>query len=78
MSDRSCEEPGSYPDDALPLEGALRRPGMIAEASLVRGKLLALARALARLAAREDAANEEKVERARIRQAAATETSEEI
>jgi len=37
----------------------------------VKGRLLALARALARLAAREDAAEEEKSERARHRRTAA-------
>jgi len=71
MSDNPHEEVRSYVQEVLALESDALQPGLAAEIGLVHERLLMLACALARLAAREDAAEEEKAERARKRKAAA-------
>jgi hypothetical protein len=71
MSDNPHEELPSRVQEALPLKNDTREPVSIAELGLVHERIRALACALARLAARQDADEEEKAERAQKRRAAA-------
>jgi hypothetical protein len=75
MSEQSKGTPNLPAGVALSLEGAVAS-GMMAEAALVHAGLFSIARALAWAAAREDAAEEERVARERNRHALSVDVRE--
>ncbi len=75
MSEHPHSQPGLHHPDAVSLKG-VSCSNVIADAGFVRAGLLAIARALARLAAREDAAEEERTEKEKRRQAASVDAPE--
>ena len=73
MSELSKNAPRLPSGDGRSLAGV---SGLIVESALVRARLFAIARALARVAAREDAAEEERAAREQSRRSASVDVAE--